>query len=60
MESIKYLPLLVDIVKEDKIDSSGYKNIRNRENKMVKILVKLKSQNMSKPRLGKFFSFKIV
>ena len=39
----KYLPVLVDIIKKDEIDSNKNRNIRKSRNKLIKILIKLKS-----------------
>ena len=48
------------MVKEEKIDSNNYKNIRKSENKKVKILVESKSRNLLKSRLRNFSRSKKV
>ena len=42
-----YLVVLVNMVKEDNVGRNKYKNIRKFENKIVEILAKSKSQNLS-------------
>ena len=50
--------VLVNWVKNDKIDGNKYKSIRKSENKIVKILAKSKSWNISKfENLSKFKNF---
>ena len=52
--------VFINIVKEDKIDNNEYKSIKKIRNKMVKILAKLKSLNLSKSRSKNLFRFKKV
>ena len=40
----KYLPALLDVVKEDEVGTSRCKNIKKSENKKIEILAILKSQ----------------
>ena len=40
----------IDAVEEDKVDSNEYKNIKKSENKIIKILAKLKSWNLLKSK----------
>ena len=43
IESIKYLPALLDMFEENKLDYSEHKIVRKSRNKTIKILIKLKS-----------------
>ena len=53
-----YLLALIDAFEEDKISNSQYKNVRKSENIIVKILNKLKSQNLLKFRFKNLFKYK--
>ena len=48
----------VDALEKDGVNSSKYKSIRRSENKMVKILAKLKNKNFLKFRSKNLFRFK--
>ena len=50
IESIKYWPILVNIVEKNRISNSKNENKRKNRNKLVKILTKLKSGNLFKSR----------
>ena len=54
----KYLPVLVDIIKKDEIDSNKNRNIRKSRNKLIKILIKLKSWNLLRFKSRNFYKFK--
>ena len=50
---------LIDIVEKDKVSSSGkYKSIKKSRNKIVKILAKIKSQNLPTFESKNLFRFK--
>lgn len=46
IEFAKYWLVLIDIVKEDKVGSSEHKSIKRIKYEIVKILARLKSQNL--------------
>ena len=58
--SIKYLSILLDIVKKDKVGGNKYKRVRKSRNKIVKILAKPKSWNLPKLKFENLFKHKKV
>ena len=60
LESAEYLLVLVNIVEKDEVTSSKYKNIKKSGNKMVKILIRLKSLILFKFRSRNLFRFKKI
>ena len=60
IQSMKYLLILVNMVKEDKISNTKDKNIKKYENEIIKILAKLKSWNLLSLDLEICLSLKIL
>ena len=50
--------ILLVVIEENKVDNNKYRNIKKSENKMIEILAKLKSWNLSKSEFGNLFIFK--
>lgn len=50
MKSVKYLIALVYIVDENRFSDNKCRRIRKSRNKIIKILTKLKRQNLSKSK----------
>ena len=55
---IQNLLVLINIVEKDGVSCGEYKNIKKFENRIVEILAKSKSWNLSKLRFKNLFKFK--
>ena len=55
---IQNLLVLINIVEKDGVNCGEYKNIKKFENRIVEILAKSKSWNLSKLRFKNLFKFK--
>ena len=52
------MPASVDMIKKDRVSNGKYRSVRKSRNKTVKILAKLSSQNLLKPKSRNLIKFK--
>ena len=60
IEYIKYLPISVDIVEKNRVNSGEHRNIKKLGNEIIEILIMSKSRNLPKPKSKYLFKSKKI